>query len=414
MKTKAILLMALLFLAVSLSPLKVSHAETSWSEPATVDSTDNVGMECSLALDSTGSPHISYWIYPNMDLKYIDISDGEWSIPATLDKDGIVGMYSSLALDSADNPHISYYDDTNGDLKYIRMSDGLWSEPVTLDSTGNVGRFSSLALDSADNAHISYYDYTNGDLKYVSSHPGYDVRINAWSILGEASLPITMDGIITGFNTSYLFEGLEGTHNFTLPETANDYPFAEWTKNGATIAATRTITITSGGTYNAQYTISSTVLPGEPPIIMFIAVGIAIGVVALTAGLLLYIKKRKHSSKPGICKESTSPNYCWFRSPNLFFKHPGQNLCLNPFPDPAMKTFPQETHAFSITGLGSRNLSRLSISPLSSGSSSLFKASTSSLFATGKLSSPKTLRKMLTDFTSGLTCLGNKQTKFTG
>ena len=400
MKTKALLLMALLFLTVTLSPLKVSHGETSWSKPATVDSTDNAGMECSLAMDSAGNPHISYWIYPNMDLKYIRISDGEWSIPATLDKDGIVGMYSSLALDSADNPHItyyyyeqwagssirgilkyirmsdgewdepvtldsgdvglwsslaldsadnphiSYYDDTNGDLKYIRMndgewlepvtldstgnvgkwpslaldsndnahisyydewnqdlkyirmSDGVWSEPVTLDSTGNVGRFSSLALDSADNAHISYYDYTKGDLKYLSSHPGYDVRINAWSTLGEASLPITMDGVITGFNTSYLFEGLEGTHNFTLPETANDYPFTEWTKSGSTIATTRTITITSGGTYNAQYTISPTAPPEEPPIMVLIAVGIAIGVVVLSAGLLFYIKLKKRSGEP--------------------------------------------------------------------------------------------------------------------
>jgi hypothetical protein len=99
-------------------------------------------------------------------LKYICMSGGVWNAPVTLDSTGSVGWKPSLALDSAGNPHISYYDLTNQDLKYICMSGGVWNAPVTVDST-EVGSYSSLALDSAGNPYISYCDATNWDLKYA-------------------------------------------------------------------------------------------------------------------------------------------------------------------------------------------------------------------------------------------------------
>ncbi|HHT9108456.1 MAG TPA: hypothetical protein ACFYD9_07380, partial [Candidatus Wunengus sp. YC64] len=75
----------------------------------------------------------------------------------TVDSDLFVGWNSSLALDTSGNAHISYYDATQGDLKYATNASGSWTI-TTVDITGNVGKYTSIALDTSGNAYISYYD----------------------------------------------------------------------------------------------------------------------------------------------------------------------------------------------------------------------------------------------------------------
>jgi len=131
-----------------------------------VDSTASVGKYDSLALDSAGEPHISYWDEDGMNLKYASRSGLAW-IAQTLDSAGDVGEYTSMALDSADHPHISYYDATNTDLKYATNNGSGWTF-TPLPTADTDGDYTCIAVDSLDLPHIAYHDVTLGKVCYAS------------------------------------------------------------------------------------------------------------------------------------------------------------------------------------------------------------------------------------------------------
>jgi hypothetical protein len=130
----------------------------------TVDSSSDVGFYTSLALDSSDSPHISYFDGLNRELKYAMWNGSSW-VSQTVDS-GNVGLFTSLALDNSDAPHISYYNDLNDDLKYAMWNGSSWVVQ-TVDGSSSAGEYTSLTLDSSDAPHISYHDFANGDLKYA-------------------------------------------------------------------------------------------------------------------------------------------------------------------------------------------------------------------------------------------------------
>jgi len=116
LKEKTILLMALLILMVVAPLLNISEAGTLWTIEI-VDTGEDVGADYSLALDSSGYPHISYYGNTSYDLKYARWNGSTWNIE-TVDSSEYAGSHSSLALDSSGYPHISYWDGWNGNLKY--------------------------------------------------------------------------------------------------------------------------------------------------------------------------------------------------------------------------------------------------------------------------------------------------------
>ncbi|MDH5691148.1 MAG: hypothetical protein OEY81_06965, partial [Candidatus Bathyarchaeota archaeon] len=97
----------------------------------------------------------------------------EWDIQ-TVDSEGVVGSYSSMALDSSGNPHISYLDNTNEALKYARWTGSTW-EIQTVDTKGDVYGYSSMALDSSGNPHISYRIYIKSVLvDLITGKPSWE------------------------------------------------------------------------------------------------------------------------------------------------------------------------------------------------------------------------------------------------
>jgi len=132
----------------------------------TVDTGDEAGEFCSLAVDTDDKPHVVYCINPGFkDLKYGYFNGVSWDLHV-LDSEGSVGFYTSIAINSEGNPYISYYDMKNDDLKYAQYSCSQWSIEV-VDTAGDVGQYTSVGIDHNNEPHISYCDNTNEDLKYA-------------------------------------------------------------------------------------------------------------------------------------------------------------------------------------------------------------------------------------------------------
>jgi len=84
---------------------------------------------------------------------------------------GSVGMFDSLAIDSSGRPHISYYDDNNGNLKYATKVGTTWvPEVVTLAGRPHGASnavYTSIAVDLPGKPHIVFFDDKTNQLKYA-------------------------------------------------------------------------------------------------------------------------------------------------------------------------------------------------------------------------------------------------------
>ena len=117
--------------------------------------------ETSIALDSQGNPHISYYHAGTRDLRYAYFDEGiqDW-VRGAVDETGDVGITNSLRLDSNDLPHIAYWDNTLELVRYASSDGTVWSFSTVEDltCTSPWDKRVSLALDSKNLPHVSYHD----------------------------------------------------------------------------------------------------------------------------------------------------------------------------------------------------------------------------------------------------------------
>jgi hypothetical protein len=123
--------------------------------------------DISLAVDSSGNAHISYFAGA---LSYATNAAGSWTFN-NIDTEGNTGHYTSIAIDAGNKMHISYFNNTLSQIRYATDMSGSWTLKI-IDTVGNAN-FTSIAVDSGTKVHIAYSDNVSGSgLKYASSTSG--------------------------------------------------------------------------------------------------------------------------------------------------------------------------------------------------------------------------------------------------
>ena len=138
----------------------------------TIDFDFETGKWNSIALDASGTPHISYSALSGGELRYASLDGDKWSVniidSRNFKDNGSFnrGFGNSITLDQDESPHISYYHDTL--LKYARKVNGVWKTEVVdtvSGSRGWSGYKSVILLDSHGLPHICYED--SGAVKHA-------------------------------------------------------------------------------------------------------------------------------------------------------------------------------------------------------------------------------------------------------
>ena len=125
----------------------------------------------SIALDAGGNPHICYTSYGM--LKYASFGKRGWNPPQQVGSGSGNIMFScSVAVAPTGVAHLLWYQVTYGGadyyhVKHAELRNGLW-EARTVDFDLETGKWNSMRLDANGTPHIAYSAYRQGEQKYAS------------------------------------------------------------------------------------------------------------------------------------------------------------------------------------------------------------------------------------------------------
>ena len=134
------------------------HDGASW-QVSTIDSGQDTGNGCALALDSSDTPHV---VYPaRFEIRYAVKSGATW-VPETVAAVSNLYPLPSIALDGFGEPRVCYYDlgdQSLGSLVYAERNGASWQVETVTGGVSGVsapGYGASLAIDSLGHPCISY------------------------------------------------------------------------------------------------------------------------------------------------------------------------------------------------------------------------------------------------------------------
>jgi len=149
-------------------------AGDAW-QTATINGFFNIGQYASLACDADGAPHVAYYNQGLRAMQYATPDDsGAWrtyfvavnfiEVMQGFMTPGSGASHCSLALDSRGMPHISYYNAALNRIVYAQPEpDTLfrWQLPIPFDEAS--GPYSCLILDDNDNPCIAFFFDSTGE-----------------------------------------------------------------------------------------------------------------------------------------------------------------------------------------------------------------------------------------------------------
>ena len=131
------------------------------------------GYMTSMAMDGQGQFHIAHFDEKEDDLRYsTGAPNSQWAT-IIVESSGHTGRDPSIALDSSGNPHIVYNSWSGFDLKYAvyNSTTSSWDKS-SISTTGDVGKGNSLIIDSNGVMHVPFSDEDSDVLKYATKSTG--------------------------------------------------------------------------------------------------------------------------------------------------------------------------------------------------------------------------------------------------